>query len=69
MERAAEIYHEALLSSPDAGEARGYLRQRGFDGDMVRRYQVGFAPDSWDYLARRLKISDKDLVDLSLIHI
>ena len=66
VERAAEIYHEALLSSPDAGEARGYLRQRGFDGDMVRRYQVGFAPDSWDYLARRLKISDKDLVDSGL---
>lgn len=64
--RAAEIYHELLLSDSQAGAARDYLRQRGFDGELVRRYQVGFAPDSWDYLSRRLKISDSDLTDSGL---
>ncbi len=64
--KAADTYHDWLLSSGDAGEARGYLRTRGFDGDLVRTYKVGFAPDSWDALSRQLRLSDKDLVDSGL---
>ena len=64
--KAVEIYHELLLSDAGAGVARDYLRQRGFDGDMVRQFQVGFAPEGWDYLATRLKISDNDLTDSGL---
>ncbi len=64
--RAADLYHEWLLTHPSAREARGYLRQRGFDGDMVRAYKVGYAPDTWDALAKKLRISDKDLVDSGL---
>lgn len=64
--RAVEWYHDRLLTSEDAGAARSYLRQRGFDGDMVRRYQIGWAPDSWDSLARSLRLSDKDLADSGL---
>jgi len=64
--RAADIYHDWLMTHPSAGEARGYLRQRGFDGDMVRAYKVGYAPDTWDALAKKLRISDKDLVDSGL---
>ncbi len=64
--RAVDIYHDWLMTHPSAGEARGYLRQRGFDGDMVRAYKVGYAPDTWDALAKKLKISDKDLVDSGL---
>ncbi len=56
MGRAVEWYHERLLSGPDAAEARGYLRSRGFDGDMVRRFQLGWAPDGWDTLCRALSL-------------
>lgn len=63
---AVEIYHEWLLSHPSAGAARDYLRKRGFDGDMVRAYKVGYAPDTWDALSKKLRISDKDLVDSGL---
>ncbi len=61
VERAVEFYHERLLTGADAGDARRYLRNRGFDGEMVRRYRLGWAPDDWDQLARHLKASDKDL--------
>lgn len=64
--KAVEIYHEWLMTHPSAGEARGYLRHRGFDGEMVRAYKVGYAPDTWDALAKQLRISDKDLVDSGL---
>ena len=36
MAEAVEWYHERLLTAPDAGPARRYLRDRGFDGDVVR---------------------------------
>lgn len=59
MARAVAWYHERLLSSPDAGAARSYLRGRGLDGDAVREYQLGWAPDSWDELCRSLKLGEK----------
>ena len=61
VERAVEWYHQRLLTGADAGAARAYLRQRGFDGDSVRRYRLGWAPDEWDALARHLDLRDEVL--------
>ncbi|MGH9247039.1 MAG: DNA primase [Acidimicrobiales bacterium] len=58
MEKAVEWYHQRLLTSPDAGPARSYLRSRGLVGDTVRAYRIGWAPDAWDGLARSLRLSD-----------
>ena len=48
MERAVEYYHERLLASPDAGRGPDYLRSRGYDGEVVRMFRLGWAPDDWD---------------------
>jgi DNA primase len=56
---AVDWYHDRLLTAPDAGPARSYLRSRGFDGEMVRRYRIGWAPDDWDALSRALKLPDE----------
>jgi len=66
MERAVEWYHERLLRSPDAGPARDYLRSRGYDGDVVRQFRLGWAPDDWDALAKALKLPEKVLSDSGL---
>jgi DNA primase len=66
MTRAVDWYHDRLLSGSDAGAARSYLRSRGFDRDMVARYQVGWAPDSWDQLAKALRVHSDVLVDCGL---
>ncbi|MDA3040326.1 MAG: DNA primase [Actinomycetota bacterium] len=66
IDKAVEFYHKRLLTGPDAGVARGYLRQRGYDGEVVRRYRMGYAPDSWDSLAKHLRLSDRDWVDSGL---
>ncbi len=58
--RAVAWYHERLLTGPDAGAARRYLRERGLDGDVVRDFQIGWAPDAWDALTRALRL-DKEL--------
>jgi DNA primase len=66
MEKAVDFYHERLLSAADAGPARDYLRSRGYDGDVVRRFRLGWAPDDWDALAQDLKVPSKVLVDAGL---
>ena len=63
---ARDFYHQRLLDGPDAGPARHYLRSRGYDGDLVRRWKIGWAPDGWDVLARHLRLSDDDLRDSGL---
>jgi DNA primase len=66
MTRAVEWYHERLLSGADAAPARSYLRSRGYDGDVVRTFRLGWAPDDWDALARALDVPDDVLRDTGL---
>jgi DNA primase len=66
MAAAADWYHERLLTSPDAASARGYLRSRGYDGDVVRRYRIGWAPDGWDVLCKSLGVPADVLADTGL---
>ncbi len=66
MERAVQWYHERLLRAPDAGPARDYLRSRGYDGDIVRQFRLGWAPDDWDALAKALRLPEKVLSDSGL---
>jgi len=56
MTQAVDWYHERLLTSPDARGARAYLRSRGYDGEVVRAYRIGWSPDGWDELCRALKL-------------
>src|SRR4051812_44364680 len=50
---AACALFEKLLSDPQLGRAaRAYLEQRGFEAEAIRKFQIGFAPDSWDTLLR-----------------
>jgi len=66
MARAVEWYHQRLLSGPDGAAARNYLRSRGYDGEVVRSYRLGWAPDDWDQLSRYLKVPDDVLKDTGL---
>lgn len=60
MEKAVDYYHHQLLSGPGSAAARRYLReQRGYDGEVVRTFKLGWAPDEWDALSRALKLPDE----------
>jgi DNA primase len=61
MEKAVAWYHDRLLTSPDARPAREYLKARGINGEIAKRFQLGFAPDEWDALTNSLNISEKVL--------
>jgi DNA primase len=67
IEAAVRWYHERLLSAPDAAAARAYLRrERGYDGEVVRRYQLGWAPEGWSTLVKSLGVPAGALVDAGL---
>lgn len=52
---AVEFYTERLRTGPDAGKARAYLRGRGYDSEVIERFQLGYSPTDWDQLATHLR--------------
>jgi DNA primase len=52
---AIEFYTDRLKSGQDAGSARSYLRSRGYDGDVVDQFQLGYSPEGWEELVRHLR--------------
>lgn len=52
MDDASEAFHQALHWTPNAAD--DYLKQRRVQKEIVTKYGFGFAPESWDYILRRL---------------
>lgn len=53
--KSACDYYMKELKSPEAKVAREYLEKRGFEGEIVNRFQMGFAPEIWDGLTGFLR--------------
>lgn len=48
-------YFMAQLSDRSSGKnARAYLNKRGFNRDIIEKFNIGFAPDGWEHLTRFL---------------
>lgn len=66
---ALEVFHRRLLDAADAGDARRYLRSRGFDGEVARQFSLGWAPEGFDTVSAELQrrgFDRSDLVDAGL---
>ncbi|MBK7610051.1 MAG: DNA primase [Actinomycetales bacterium] len=62
---AQEFYAAYLLSAGEARAGRDFMRERGFDGTVAKRFGVGFAPRGGEELVRHLRgkgFSDDELV-------
>ena len=68
MERAVAFYHEELLSQPDAKRARQYLRSRGYQGEVVRQFGLGWAPETGRSLVGAVRAPADLLVKAGLAH-
>ncbi len=42
-----------------------YLKQRGLSGEICARYQIGYAPNQWDFLANQYE--QKTLLDIGML--
>ena len=51
LDQAANLYQQQLRQSERAIQ---YLKQRGLSGDIAKRYRLGYAPDSWNFLLENL---------------
>ncbi|MGH2455820.1 MAG: DNA primase [Candidatus Limnocylindria bacterium] len=54
LEAAIAWYREVLLQARQADAARGYLEERGFTAATLERFTIGYAPNTWEALTRRL---------------
>ncbi|XOF32410.1 MAG: DNA primase [Candidatus Electrothrix sp. YB6] len=56
---AARMYHAFLLDSDTARGARQYLQDRGVPQEVIRQYQLGYAPapesNGWQFILSRLQ--------------
>ena len=54
LEEAAAYYQQQLRQHPQKSEAVDYLKGRGLDGSIAKKYDLGFAPPGWDNLLSTL---------------
>lgn len=55
LRRAGELFENALKAHEPAIE---YLKNRGIDGATAKRFGLGYAPDSWDFIAKAFGTDD-----------
>ncbi|RUO58712.1 DNA primase [Pseudidiomarina insulisalsae] len=71
MERATQFFSYQLRKHKKAPEVIEYLKGRGLSGEIVKQFQIGYAPDGWDDLLKSLakdQRSRDQLVDLKLVN-
>jgi DNA primase len=50
---AAAFYHRMLLDSPEGAEARRYMEERDLPVEVIKDFQIGYAPQSGEALLGR----------------
>ena len=53
LSEAADYYEKALYSN-EGKIARDYLKQRNITEETAKKFRIGFAPDSWDYITSKV---------------
>ena len=54
VETAIAFYHQVLTATTQGKPALDYLRGRGFTDATIETFQLGWAPDTWDTMSRKL---------------
>ena len=65
LEAAIAWYREVLLQAVQAERARAYLADRGLSDSTLERFTVGYAPNTWEAMTKRLR--SKGFTDAELI--
>lgn len=50
---SVQQFHQCLLHAEEAAAARRYLGERGLEPASIARFQLGYSPERWDWLASR----------------
>jgi DNA primase len=52
---ASGQFHQCLLEAPEAAPARDYLAERSITAHSISRFQLGFAPNDWNWISNRAR--------------
>ena len=69
LEAAITWYREVLVRTPQGERARAYLAERGLSEETLERFTIGYAPNAWDALSKRLQargFSGEELIGAGL---
>ena len=61
---AAAYYHRILMQGREGEMARRYLQERDLPVEMMKAFQIGFAPDEWEGLLSRALKKGYEATDL-----
>jgi len=67
---AAAWFQSNLLRTQAAAHARSYLKGRGINIEIAKRWQIGYSPNAWDALvtwANRAGFTKEELVESGLV--
>lgn len=69
LEAAIAWYREVLLQASQAARARDYLAERGLTEATLEQFGIGYAPNTWEAMTKRLRakgFADADLIGAGL---
>lgn len=69
MEQASKFFAKQLRQHSNSAHVIDYLKGRGLSGEVVKAFDIGYAPDGWDQLLQSLgrnPQSREQLLDLKL---
>ena len=54
---ARDFFYQQLVNETSVGarEAKAYLQSRGYGKDVIERFLIGYAPDTWESLAEHAR--------------
>ena len=55
MNLLSKFYHHLLVNTKEGQHALDYLLKRGFTSEVIDKFQIGYAIDSWDFDYKFLK--------------
>ena len=64
LQEAAAYYHRILMQGKEGEMARRYLQERDLPVEMMKGFQIGFAPDEWEGLLSRALKKGYEATDL-----
>jgi DNA primase len=56
-----KLYHHLLVHTDQGKDAHDYLLERGISKEVIEAFQLGFAPNSWDFVTNFLSRREFDL--------
>jgi DNA primase len=71
MEKVTRFFQHQLKHHSQGSKAVEYLKQRGLSGEIVKQWEIGYAPPDWDAVLKTFGTDNalrKQLLDLKLVN-